>query len=186
VSQHGDDFDDPDFESAGERLESSGERHAAFGAALLRVPLSELSVRPTPILSAETSVTEAMRAMQREHRGCVLVTDDGSSRSKLIGIFTERDVLFRIVDRGRKPQSLPLGQVMTPDPESLSVRSTVAYALNKMSVGGYRHVPVVDDEHRPCFVVAVKDVVEFLVAAFPREVLNLPVHQKTQRSREGA
>jgi CBS domain-containing protein len=128
-----------------------------------------------------------MRAMQREHRGCVLVTDDGTRDSKLVGIFTERDVLLRIVDRGKNPATLPLSEVMTPDPEVLSVRATVAYVLNKMCLGGFRHVPVVDDEHRPAFVVSVRDVVEYLVAAFPREVLNLPVEKPVSvKEREGA
>jgi CBS domain-containing protein len=55
-----------------------------------------------------------------------------------------------------------------------------------MSVGGFRHVPVVDGEHRPAFVVSVRDVVEYLVEAFPREVLNLPVGKAAQQAREGA
>ena len=64
----------------------------------------------------------------------------------------------------------------------------MAYALNKMSVGGFRHIPVVDDEYRPAFVVSVRDVVEFLVEYFPREVLNLPPLEgvKPQQAREGA
>ena len=97
-------------------------------------------------------------------------------------------MLFRIVDRGRNPAALPLAEVMTPDPEVLSVRSTVAYALNKMSIGGFRHIPVVDAEHCPAFVVSVRDIVEFLVEAFPGEVLNLQdaTASKSQRAREGA
>lgn len=170
--------DDPYFERPRERR--------GFDAGLVQEPLSELHVREALVFSAAATVTEAMRAMQREHRGCVLVTDDGTRNSKLVGIFTERDVLIRIVDRGKNPATLPLAEVMTPDPEVLSVRSTVAYALNKMSVGGFRHVPVVDEEHRPAFVVSVRDVVEFLVNAFPREVLNLPVHDGSTRTREGA
>ena len=63
-----------------------------------------------------------MRAMQAEHRGCVLVTRDGTPGSPLAGIFTERDVLFRIVDRGRNPATLPLAEVMTPDPERAARR----------------------------------------------------------------
>ncbi|TMA30596.1 MAG: CBS domain-containing protein, partial [Deltaproteobacteria bacterium] len=63
----------------------------------------------------------------------------------------------------------------------------VAYVLNKMSVGGFRHVPVIDDEHRPVCVISVNDVVTFLVNAFPREVLNLPEPGTTPpASREGA
>jgi CBS domain-containing protein len=161
---------------------------SSFDSSLLREPVSVLPVRKALVLSMGATVTEAMRAMQREHTGCVLVTDDGTPQSKLTGIFTERDVLFRIVDRGRNPAQLPLSEVMTPNPETLSVRSAVAYALNKMSVGGFRHIPVVDDEHRPAFVVSVRDVVEFLVDAFPREILNLPPVEGVvpQRAREGA
>ena len=159
-----------------------------FDAGLLREPLSVISSQRPLVLKPDATVTDAMRAMQREHRGCVLVTDDGTPESKLLGIFTERDVLFRIVDKGRNPAALPVGQVMTPDPENLSVHATVAYLLNKMSVGGFRHVPVVDDEHRPVCVISVRDVVAFLVEAFPREVLNLPSEPgpAAPRAREGA
>lgn len=159
-----------------------------FDAELIRAPVTALPIREPVVLSARATVTEAVRAMQREHRGCVLVTDDGTTQSKLLGIFTERDVLFRIVDRGKNPATLPLGEVMTPDPEALPDTASVASVLNKMSLGGFRHVPVVDNEHRPRCVVAVRDVVEYLVQAFPREVLNLPpaTEQKSPPSREGA
>jgi len=161
-----------------------------FDAALLREPVAVLPVRRALTVSPHTTVTEAMRLMKSEHCSCVVITDDGTRNSKLTGIFTERDVLFRVVDRGRNPAALPIEEVMTPDPETLSVRSTIASALNMMSVGGFRHIPVVDDEHRPVFALRVRDVVEFIVEAFPREILNLPVgHQGVmhrQRAREGA
>jgi CBS domain-containing protein len=160
----------------------------SFDVSLLNEPVSVLRTHKPLIFSETASVTEAMRAMKRGHCGCVVVTDDGTADSRVIGIFTERDVLFRIVDQGRNPAQLPLAEVMTPDPETLSVCSAVAYALNKMSVGGFRHIPIVDEEYRPAFVVSVRDVVEFLVESFPREVLNLPQVEgvKPQRAREGA
>ena len=174
-----DDLDEGYFERPKERQ--------GFDSNLIREPLRALPVRPAIVFSAEATVTDAMRAMQREHRGCVIVTDDGSSQTRLTGIFTERDVLFRIVDKGRNPAALPLGEVMTPDPDTLSDRASVAYVLNKMSVGGFRHIPVVDDEHRPRCVISVRDVVTFLVDAFPREVLNLPeLDAAPHRAREGA
>jgi CBS domain-containing protein len=161
-----------------------------FDAALLREPVAVLPVRLALTVSPNTTVTESMRMMKSDHSSCVAITDDGTRNSKLRGIFTERDVLFRVVDRGRNPAALPMGEVMTPDPETLSVRSTVAAALNMMSVGGFRHIPVVDDEHRPVFMIRVRDVVEFIVEAFPREILNLPVGDhgivQRQRTREGA
>lgn len=165
------------------------ERAAArFDPRVLWGPLTDLPTGDALVFSAEATVTDAIRAMQREHCGCVIVTDDGTSGGELTGIFTERDVLLRIVDRGRNPAALPLGEVMTPDPEVLSDHSTIAYALSRMSVGGFRHLPVVDDDRHPVFVISLRDIVEFLVAEFPREALTLPGDpgRPPQRTREGA
>jgi CBS domain-containing protein len=148
-------------------------RVSRFDAGVLLEPLRTLPVRRALTLRPSDSVTDAVRLMQAEHRGCVVVTDDGTDASRLIGIFTERDVLLRIVDRGKNPATLPLAAVMTSDPEVLSIRDKIAHALNKMSVGGFRHVPVVDEHHHPVFVVSVRDIVEFLVEAFPREILTV-------------
>lgn len=160
----------------------------AFDSTLLREPLGVLPHRKPIVLGGHDSVTDAMRTMQAEHRGYVVITRDGSPQSEILGIFTERDVLLRVVDRGRNPATLPLSEVMTQDPEVLPSSSSIAYLLNKMCVGGFRHVPVVDEQGRPVTVVSVKDVVELLVEAFPREILNLPeVDTPTiPRKREGA
>jgi CBS domain-containing protein len=169
------DPDSPASEGTDEAYYDPDRRQSGrFDARLLRQPLSVLPARRPLICSSKQTVSTAMRAMQSEHRGIVLVTEDGTPQSRLTGVFTERDVLLRIIDRGRNPASLPLAEVMTIDPEVLPAQATVAWVLNKMSVGGFRHVPVVDDRHRPVSVVSVRDVVQFLVDAFPREVLNLP------------
>jgi len=174
-------FDDPDFEGE-RRLAPRG----AFDASLLRESVRALPARHPLLFAPHHTVTQAMRAMQKEHRGVVLITEDGSSDTRVIGIFTERDVLFRVVDRGRNPMTLALAEVMTRDPECVPVEASVAWVLNKMSVGGFRHVPVVD-AGLPAFVVSVRDVVELLVERFPREILNLPPSfGEVPRDREGA
>jgi CBS domain-containing protein len=159
-----------------------------FDSKLLRRPLTVLPARKPLILAPDDTVSEATRAMQREHRGCVVVTEDGTPNGRLLGIFTERDVLYRIVDRGRNPATLPMRDVMTAEPECLLDNASVAWVLNRMSAGGFRHVPVVDAEHRPVFVISVRDVVDFLVDHFPREVQNLPTEPGLlkMRTREGA
>jgi CBS domain-containing protein len=175
--------DDPYFEN-----ERGPGPAGAFDASLLRESVRALPARHPLLFAPHHTVTEAMRAMQKEHRGVVLVTEDGSSETRVLGVFTERDVLFRIVDRGRNPMTLALAEVMTRDPECVPVEASVAWVLNKMSVGGFRHVPVVDRAGRPVFVVSVRDVVELLVDRFPREVLNLPPiwGADVSRDREGA
>jgi CBS domain-containing protein len=179
---------DPDhFDEDYFREEGTSQRRV-FDASLLREPLYGLPTRSSIILGPAASATEAMRAMQKQHRGCVLVTEDGTPRSKLVGIFTERDVLLRIIDRGRNPATIELAEVMTPDPECLQVNAQIAWVLNIMSVGGLRHVPVVDEHGRPVAVVSVRDVMQFLVEAFPAEILNLPPDFSPAffRTREGA
>ena len=156
----------------------------SFDASLLREPVTVLHQRQPLIFAPKDSASEAMRSMQTEHRGCVLVTESGLADSRLTGILTERDVLHRVIDGGRNPATLTLAEIMTPEPECLTDEASVAWALNKMEVGGFRHVPIVDEGGRPKLVVSVRDIVGFLVAAFPEEVLNLPPEFGAERYRE--
>lgn len=158
-------------------------RPRIFDARLLREPAVVLPSRKPIVVGPRSTVTDAVRAMQGEHRGVVLVTRDGTPASEVIGIFSERDILFRIVDGGRNPATLAVDEVMTRTPESIQDDQTIAEVLNIMSIGGFRHVPVVDQQNRPLFVISVRDVVQFLVEAFPEEVLNQAADR--QRHREG-
>ncbi|MAG34215.1 MAG: hypothetical protein CL908_25330 [Deltaproteobacteria bacterium] len=160
----------------------------AFDARLLQEPLTLLPSRPPLALAESAMVKDAMQAMKRRHSGCVLITHDGTIRSPLTGIFTERDVLLKIIDSGRNPATVGLGEVMTREPESLPIDAKLAWALNMMSVGGFRHLPVTDERGWPAFILSVRDIVEFLVESFPSEILNLPPDfgRKKRRSRDGA
>ncbi|MBI1832338.1 MAG: CBS domain-containing protein [Planctomycetes bacterium] len=137
--------------------------------AVLETPVSDLMANNPLVVDAESTVVAAVHAMNERHTGCVLVQSAG----KLVGIFTERDVLRKVVfregDRGIKVSS-----VMTRDPETLPPSASVAYALNKMSVDGYRHIPIIDQTGKAIGVLSVKDIVNFVVEFFPDGVLNLP------------
>ena len=85
-----------------EYFEGAARALRVFDASLLRQPLAGLHRRAPLVFSPKATIAQAMRAMQQEHRGCVLATEDGTTRSRLVGIFTERDVLIRIIDRGPK------------------------------------------------------------------------------------
>ncbi|HJQ83721.1 MAG TPA: CBS domain-containing protein [Candidatus Binatia bacterium] len=134
---------------------------------MIREPIRYLEPRHPVALPPNAPVREAMRVM-REHRiGCVLVVDG----DRLAGIFTERDLLLKLddADPGR-----PIGDLMTRDPEVLTANDPIVYALNKMSVGGFRHVPLVDDAGRPVGIVSVKDIIDYIADFFPNDVLTVP------------
>ena len=160
----------------------------SFDAELLEEPLTVLPNLPPLAMARDASAKEAMHIMRLQHRGCVLITEDGSARSRLTGIFTERDVLLKIIDSGRNPADVKLADVMTPDPESLPVHAKLAWALNMMSVGGFRHLPVTNGREWPVFILSVRLIVDFLVQSFPAEILNLPPDFQREKilQRDGA
>jgi CBS domain-containing protein len=124
-----------------------------------------------PICLGETApVHDAVQAMLARRQACVMVVD---AEGRLRGIFTERDVLTRVVGRGLDAARTPLGEVMTANPEALIAAHRVAYAVHCMSVAGYRTVPLVDGQGRPVGVVTVSDVIRWLANLFPEGVLNL-------------
>jgi CBS domain-containing protein len=135
-----------------------------------------------PICLRETAtVQEAVQAMLARRQAGVLITDaDG----RLTGIFTERDVLTRVVGHALDTRTTPLSAVMTGNPDALSARDRVAWAIHSMSVAGYRTVPLVDAERRPIGVVTVTDVIRWLANLFPEAVLNLPPDERLKRPHE--
>ncbi len=122
-------------------------------------------------LTLDTSIAEAIRLMQTKHIGCVLITSD----QKLYGIFTERDVLKKLIGAGFNLETTPIAEVMTPNPQYLSDDDTIAFSLNYMYQGGFRHIPIVNGDLEPVGIVSVKDIVSYLVERFADEILNLPM-----------
>ncbi|MGH6931663.1 MAG: CBS domain-containing protein [Dongiaceae bacterium] len=91
-------------------------------------------------LPPTATVRAAAQAMRERHVGAVLV---GENRS-LDGIFTERDMVNRVVAEGRDPDRTTLADVMTAKPDTIAADATAIDALRRMQDGGYRHLPVVD------------------------------------------
>lgn len=158
---------------------------ARLGAAITKRAIRKLStLRPPVCVAPSESLREAVLAMNEHRTGCVLVVREG----RLVGVFTERDVLTKVIGREIDLDGVEVGMLMTPDPECLTLDDGIAYALNLMSVGGFRHIPLIDAEQRPTGVVSMRDVVDYIVDTFPEAVLNLPpspAHGIT-RAREGA
>jgi CBS domain-containing protein len=91
-------------------------------------------------LAPATTVQAAAEHMMAANTGAVLVVDGG----RLVGIFTERDALFRVMARQLDPRITTIGAVMTPDPQTVRPQDTYGYALVMMQEGGFRHAPVVE------------------------------------------
>jgi CBS domain-containing protein len=91
-------------------------------------------------LPPTATVRTAALAMRERHVGAVLVTTDGH----LDGIFTERDMVNRVVAEGRDPDRTTLAEVMTADPDTIAPTTTAIEALRLMNDGGYRHLPIVE------------------------------------------
>jgi len=138
--------------------------------ALLNDTIRTLDPDEPIVVAGALSVREAVGRMMAGRRAAVLVVD---GQGRLSGIFTERDVLTRVVARGLDPERTPLAQVMTPDPEALAIGDRVAHAVNRMSVAGYRTIPLVDAERRPVGVVTVNHFIKWMADLFPEAVLNL-------------
>ncbi len=140
-------------------------------ARLFREPIKILPRRAGHVaVPLGTSIGEAARIMRAHRIGCVLVEDQG----KLAGIFTERDILTKLVGTGYDPARVQVDGVMTRNPETLSPEDPIAFALHLMSVGGFRHVPLVDADGRPVDILSIKDIVDYVVEHFPQEILNIP------------
>ena len=109
---------------------------------------------------------------------------------KLVGVFSERDVLVKVAGAGVliDTAAVSVADLMTSNPQTLRESHELVYALNLMSVGGFRHVPIVDDGGRPVAVISMRDIVEYIVALFPDEVLKLPPSPDSTitQNREGA
>ncbi len=104
-------------------------------------------------LPPSATVQDAAQIMAERHIGAILVAVDG----RLQGIFTERDVLARVVAARLDPNDTALGGVMTPNPDTVAPNDTALEALRKMSERGYRHLPVIDND-RLVGIVSIRDL----------------------------
>jgi CBS domain-containing protein len=120
-------------------------------------------------LAPEQTVAEAVALMRQHQVGCVLVCQG----ERLVGLFTERDLLRRVLAPGL-PLTWPLVACMTPGPVTVHSKEPIGVAVRRMEEGGYRHLPVVDATGRPLGIVSVKRIVHYLVEHFPSTICNLP------------
>ena len=130
---------------------------------------SVIQPRALVVAPPQASVSEASRLMKRGKVGAVLVVEEG----RLVGIFTERDAVYRVMAVHRDPRVTTLAEVMTREPKTVAPDETFGYALLLMHENGFRHAPVIE-EGRPIGVISARsaldpDLEEFTAEAARRK-----------------
>jgi CBS domain-containing protein len=86
---------------------------------------------------------------------------------RLLGIFSERDAMLRLNVDAAKMVDRPVSEVMTVNPATLRDRDKIAFALHRMNVGGFRHLPILDDGDKLVGVISIRDILRYLTARRP-------------------
>ncbi len=139
------------FDPCGGELEESITRHC-IDVLVPKIPVT---------IEADTPVRQAVKQMNERRIGCLLVQE----KDALVGVFTERDLLNKVsADLATLDQ--PVSRFMTAAPVTIDKKDSIAYALHAMDLGGYRHMPIVDDEGKPTGIISVRDILRFLCIRF--------------------
>jgi len=116
--------------------------------------------------SGKTTVAAAAALMKQHQVGAIMVVAAG----RLVGIFTERDAVFRVLAEGRDPRTTTVAAVMTAKPRTIDADKAVGHALMLMYDGGFRHVPVVEDG-RPIGMISARDALGPELRRFEAELV---------------
>ena len=163
---HGGDMPLEASEAADAYIETLGQRlldPSNVAHSLLGDTLATLVLRTPIVVDPDTDLTTALNTMRQQNIGCLLITD---TARRLIGIFTERDVLNKVPLDTPDLAADTVRNYMTPNPRSLPADAPIAYAVSLMAHHGFRHVPIVDAEHRPIGIISFRDVVHFIEQYF--------------------
>ena len=113
-----------------------------------------------PIILKESELVEtAVRAFQEHQQSCLLIVDE---TEQLVGVVTYRDILMKVANKYKDVKRVRISQIMTQRPIALNKDDTVAVAINRMSIAGIRHIPIVDDRNRPVGWISIKAVLRHL------------------------
>lgn len=126
---------------------------------LMEDPVGNLCRHRPIVVLPDATIRQAIQLMLGPGVGALLVVD---TSGKLVGIFSERDLLTKLPTSEASYGDQLVAQFMTPDPETIGAGDSLAFALHKMDVGGYRHLPVIKDG-QPLGVISVRDMLRHIV-----------------------
>jgi CBS domain-containing protein len=119
-------------------------------------------------VSPQTPLSRAIEAMKSDEGGCVIISDHG----RVAGIFTERDLLTKILGESVDLES-PIAQWMQPAVETLSPEATVGDAVRLMNERSFRNIPLVK-QGELIGSISVFDIITYLAECYPKATMNLP------------
>ena len=127
---------------------------------------------PPATVEPETTVFDAVSLMAREGVGAVAVAEK-AGKGELQGIFTERDVMLRVVQRERSPRETQVQDVMTSPVETASEETTASEALALMLERHLRHLPIVGSDGRLLGMLSIRNLLEHQLEDVKRELHSL-------------
>jgi len=126
---------------------------------MMSSPISELLTgEDLLICGVSDKIQKVVKIMQKEQKDCVIVI----KKKQIVGILSDYDLLFKVALIHPDLSKVTAGEVMTTNPEGVRPEDPIAFVVNKMSVGGYRHVPVLASDGTPLSIISIKDVMEYL------------------------
>jgi CBS domain-containing protein len=114
----------------------------------------------------DMTVREACKTMAAKHVSALLVLEE----KRIVGIFTERDAIVKVLAAGLNPDKTPISEVMAAEPQTVRAAMPLAFALHMMIEGGFRHVPVVDDDGKAVGMVSARDALGEDLVRLEREM----------------
>tara|TARA_B100000686_G_scaffold217146_1_gene224229 strand:- start:130 stop:639 length:510 start_codon:yes stop_codon:yes gene_type:complete len=142
-------------ESCGTSMYSATKYSSLFDEHLVADVVDLLEPKQPLVIIYNTLLIEAIELMRSHDTGCALI----SQEKKIVGIFTEKDLILKIAYPKKNISSLTVDHIMTPDPVVLRHDDNLAIAINKMVIGNFRHIPLIDGKGHVDGIVSAREIV---------------------------
>ena len=130
-------------------------------------------LNPEPALVAKEGevLSNVLSKLKKNKKGCIVVVNE---EEEVTGIFSERDVILKLILQEVDLDKCPVCDLMTKEPQTIEMTTTIAFALNLMSEGGFRHLPIVDKDNSALGLLTVKDIIDYISSGLTKDLVEIP------------